>query len=208
MITVNNLVFGYDNQVVLQNLSFEVEPGDYLGIIGPNGVGKSTLIKCLIGINKVGHNQIQIDGKCISCFKDYQQIGYVAQLHPNNLELPITPREVFNLINNNSTKQQEIIKLLNLSSIINIPIKNLSGGQVQRINIAKALLNNVKYLILDEPTSGLDTASRSLLHDLLIKINKLGVSIIVVSHYLEEYNADATAILDMHTNTFTRKNNA
>lgn len=204
MITINNLNFSYENEKIITDLSFEIQAGDYLGIIGPNGVGKSTLVKCLIGINKVGHDQIQIDGKCISCFKDYQKIGYVPQIRNHIVELPITPLEIFHLISNDHEKLQSIIQLLHLENVLKIPLKNLSGGQIQRVNIAKALLNDVSYLILDEPTAGLDVTSRQRLVSTLEQINNFGVSIIVISHYLEDIQNSANAILELQTNKYTR----
>lgn len=204
MITINNLSFGFGDEQIIDNLSFQIENGDFFVVIGANGTGKSTLIKCLVGIHKVGHNQIQIDGQCISCFDDYHQIGYVPQIKSKPSELPITAAEIFKLITNDKAKITEVAQLLNITTILNTNINDLSGGQKQRINIAKSLLLDIKYLILDEPTTGLDPKSRDELQSILEKLSKRDVTIIVVSHYYEEVKTLMTCKLDMETGQFER----
>lgn len=204
MIKLNELSFSFGNQKVINNLSLTINDGDFFVVVGPNGTGKSTLIKCLVGIFKVKHNQIQIDNECISCFDDYDQIGYVPQVKSKPSELPITAKEIFKLITKDHNKINEVSKLLNIETILNANINDLSGGQKQRINIAKALLLNIKYLILDEPTTGLDPQSRTELQEILQTLNKRGVTIIVVSHYVHEVESMMTCKLDMETETFER----
>ncbi len=204
MITLNNLSFGFGEEQVLNNLSLTIEDGDFFVVVGPNGTGKSTLIKCLVGIHKVGHNQIQIDDECISCYNDYDQIGYVPQVKSKPSELPITANEIFHLITSDKAKIAEVAQTMNITNILKTNINDLSGGQKQRINIAKALLLNIKYLILDEPTTGLDPKSRDELQEILTTLNNQGVTIIVVSHYYEEVKAMMTCKLDMETGIFER----
>lgn len=204
MITLNNLSFGFDAEKIIDNLSLTINDGDFFVVVGPNGVGKSTLIKCLVGINKVGHNQIQIDNQCISCYDDYNQIGYVPQVKTKPSELPITAREIFSLITKDKAKIQKVSELLNISNILDSNINSLSGGQKQRVNISKSLLLDIKYLILDEPTTGLDPQSRSELQEILAKLHATGVTIIVVSHHYEEVKSLMTCKLDMETGIFQR----
>lgn len=204
MITLNNLSFGFGDERIINNLSMTINDGDFLAIVGPNGTGKSTLVKCLVGIHKVAHNQIQIDDECISCYNDYHQIGYVPQVKSKPSELPITAREIFGLITKDQVKISEVSELLNITSILTTNINDLSGGQKQRINIAKSLLLNIKYLILDEPTTGLDPKSRTELQEILTKLHNTGVTIIVVSHYYDEVKAMMTCMLDMETGVFER----
>lgn len=204
MITLNNLHFKFGDEVIINNLSLTIKNGDFCGIVGANGTGKSTLIKCLVGIHKVGHNQILIDNECISCYDDYDQIGYVPQVKSKPSELPITPHEIFGLISKDNKKILEISKLLNITNILNTNINDLSGGQKQRINIAKSLILDIKYLILDEPTTGLDPKSREELQDILMTLHNQGVTIIVVSHHYNEVEAMITCILDMETGIFER----
>lgn len=204
MITLNNLNFGFGDDIIISNLSLTINDGDFFVVVGPNGTGKSTLIKCLVGINKVGHNQIQIDNECISCYDDYDQIGYVPQIKTKPSELPITAKEIFSLITNDKTKVEAVSKLLNITAILNTNINDLSGGQKQRINIAKSLLLDIKYLILDEPTTGLDPQSRNELQEILTTLHDNGVTIIVVSHYYDEVKSMMTCKLDMETGLFER----
>ncbi|WOO88122.1 ATP-binding cassette domain-containing protein [Mollicutes bacterium LVI A0039] len=205
MITLNNLSFSFGQQQILDNLSFTINDGDFLAVVGPNGTGKSTLIKCLVGINKVGHNQIQIDNQCISCYNDYDKIGYVAQVKTKPSELPITANEIFRLITKDQAKIKEVSNELNITKILDSNINDLSGGQLRRIHIAKALLLNIRYLILDEPTAGLDPKSRQELQEILQRLNQNGVTIIVVSHYYDEVESMITCVLDMETQQFERK---
>ncbi len=204
MIKLNELSFGFGDEQIINNLSLTINNGDFLVVVGPNGTGKSTLIKCLVGIYKVKHNQIQIDNECISCFNDYDQIGYVPQIKTKPSELPITANEIFRLITKDQNKISEVCELLNINNILNTNINSLSGGQKQRINIAKALLLNIKYLILDEPTTGLDPKSRQELEEILSTLHQRGVTIIVVSHYVNEVENLMTCKLDMETEVFER----
>lgn len=204
MISINNLSFGFGDDLILNKLSFEVHDGDFFVVVGPNGTGKSTLIKCLVGIHTVSHNQIQIDNQCISCYQDYHQIGYVPQVKSKPSELPITAKEIFKLITKDTNRIAEVSALLNITKILNHNINDLSGGQKQRINIAKSLLLNIKYLILDEPTTGLDPKSRDELQEILTKLHNQGVTIIVVSHYYDEVKDMMTCKLDMETGQFER----
>lgn len=204
MITLNNLSFSFGLEQIINNLSLTINDGDFFVVVGPNGVGKSTLIKCLVGINKVGHDQILIDNQCITCFDDYNQIGYVPQVKTKPSELPITANEIFTLITTDKNKISEVSQLLNITKLLDMNINDLSGGQKQRINIAKSLLLDIKYLILDEPTTGLDPQSRSELQTLLSTLHATGVTIIVVSHYYDEVKSMMTCMLDMETGIFQR----
>ncbi len=208
MIKINNLSFAFGHDLILKDINATIENGDYLAIIGPNGTGKSTLIKCLLGIHAVAHNQIQIDNQCISCFNDYHQIGYVEQVKSKQIELPITPYEIFLLITKDKKKINSISSKLRLEPIMKKNINTLSGGQRQRVAIAKALLMNIKYLILDEPTTGLDHESRVELQKLLQNLNDEGLTIIVVSHYLEDVKTSANSVLDLANSTYERLENA
>ncbi len=204
MITINNLFFSYENKTIINNLSLTINNNDFLVILGENGTGKSTLIKCLVGINKTNHNQIKIDDKCVTCYNDYHKFGYVPQVKSKISELPITAKEIFNIITTNKQKINDVCALLNINDILNTNINDLSGGQKQRINIAKSLLLNIEYLILDEPTTGLDQKSRNDLHTILKTLHENGVTIIIASHYFDELKDLVTCTLVMGTNSFER----
>ncbi len=200
MIRINDLTFKYKEEIILNKLNLEINNGDFIAIIGANGSGKSTLLKCLMGINKVDHHQIEIDNECITCFKNYQAIGYVPQLKTKSLELAISGREYFNLITKSQIKINQVIIQLEIQDIVDKNINNLSGGQIQRINIAKALLNDIKYLVLDEPNTGLDVQTRLRLFKLLNKLNIQGLTIIIVSHHLGEIKEYTNKIFNIEQN--------
>lgn len=198
MIKIENLTFGYESSIVLNKINLEVNDGDYVAVIGDNGTGKSTFIKCLIGLNQVNHNEIKIDDVCLSCYNKFSEIGYVPQMKPRASELPITSREIFKLVTKDQEKINEVIKRLSITDLVDENINNLSGGQRQRVNIAKAMLNDIKYLILDEPSTGLDLKSRVSLYNLLTGLNLRGLTIIVVSHHLDEIKSDVNKILNLN----------
>lgn len=186
MIKLNNLTYAYNDDLVLENINLEILDGDYIAIIGQNGSGKTTLINCILGINPVSHNQIQIDNQCISCFKKFNEIGFVAQNKSKVSDIPITGYEYLGLITNNKDKILKVAKQLQVFDFLNKDINTLSGGQRQKINICQALLNDIKYLILDEPINGLDKNSRTNLYTLLSKINSQDITIIIITHNLDE----------------------
>ncbi len=200
MIKINNLNFSYEDENTLTDISFIIEDGDYLAIVGGNGTGKSTLIKCLIGINKVKEGMIKIDDIDINKFRKFKEIGYVRQTQNKHLDIPITGREYLSLVSKNRKKIEEIAKMLNLNSFIDENINNLSGGQKQRINIAKSLLHDIKYLILDEPNTGLDFNARSNFYDLVAKLNnEHKITIIIVSHHIDEISCKINKVYDLES---------
>ncbi len=202
MIEINNLNYSYENEKTLENINIKINDGDYLAIVGGNGTGKSTLIKCLIGLNQVKHNMIKIDGVCINKYKNYKQIGYVKQVQTRQLDIPITSREYLSLISKDKNKINEMVSLLNLEEFIDENINNLSGGQKQRVNIAKSLLHDIKYLILDEPNTGLDFEARQNFYQLVAKLNQeLKITVIIVSHHLDEISCRINKVYDMESKT-------
>jgi zinc transport system ATP-binding protein len=201
MIKIDNLSFGFNETLVIENMNLEINDGDFIAIIGENGSGKSTFIKCLLGINRVVHNAVNIDGVCINSFKDFKTIGYVPQFRVKETEIPITVVEYLKLISNDKVKINQVINDFKLNDIKNNNINRLSGGQRQRVFLARALLHDVKYLILDEPTAGLDFESRKQLYDLIGNLNKDGMTIIIVSHHLNEISCNINKIYNMDEKT-------
>lgn len=182
MIQINHLKY----KDILQDVNFTINDGDFLIITGENGSGKSTLIKCILGINKVKHDMITIDGKCISCYKKFSQIGYVSQTNKLKYELPITVQEIIELISSDKKKIDELLNKYNIKDKYNEDINNLSGGQRQKVNLVKALVRDINYLILDEPETGLDKGSRDDLIDNLKELKKNGITIIIISHHVND----------------------
>jgi zinc transport system ATP-binding protein len=183
-LVVDNLTFGYGHKTVLNHLSFSLESGNFLTLIGKNGTGKSTLIKCLLKIEKIDDNTVFYDSTDINLIKRFSHVGYVPQKIDFSYEFPITVSEILSSVYNRRKDEYftAIVNSLNLNPIYRENINTLSGGQIQRIFIARALLNRPKLLILDEPTVGVDTENTDALLKILWKLKNSGVTIIVSTH--------------------------
>ncbi|WP_421715948.1 metal ABC transporter ATP-binding protein [Arcobacter arenosus] len=191
IIEVKNLNFSYEKQKVLEDINFIIEKNDFLTIIGPNGGGKSTLLKLILGINKLQNGFIKVFGK--NHLEEIQNIGYVPQNTNVNLKFPITVLEVVMMGQNRFIKRMfgykkdekqkalEVLKKVSMEDFANNRISNLSGGQRQRVLIARALFSNPKILLLDEPTSNIDINGCEQVYLTLQELNKK-IPIIVVSH--------------------------
>lgn len=200
IISVENLTFGYEKEAILNHISFSIEKGDFVGVIGSNGTGKSTLIKLLLGQLFPVFGTICLFGEKQKNFKDWSKIGYVPQIGLGTAEnFPATAKEIV-LLNLYSQigfmrfpkakhKQQALqaLKKVEMQDYANKQIGNLSGGQQQRVMIAKALVSDPQILILDEPTTGIDTHTSQLLFQLLRRLNKEnGITIIMVTHDIKK----------------------
>lgn len=189
-ITIENMSFGYEDGLVLENVNINIEKGDFVGIIGSNGTGKSTLIKLILGLLPPKTGKIEID---------YDNIGYVPQVGlAVKADFPATVREIvmLNLYKNiglfkraNNKHLQMVDKALETVGILDKADKQigkLSGGQQQRVMIAKALAATPEVLILDEPTAGIDAENEQMLYALLDKLNKENnLTILMVTHSIE-----------------------
>lgn len=184
-LNINNLNFSYGQKRIIHNLSFSIPSGAFLSIIGKNGTGKSTLIKCILKTLKIPNNTIYLDDIDINNIKSFSNIGYVPQKTEFNYEFPITVKEI--LLSSYKGKAynplfKETISSLNLNKLYNENINNLSGGQLQRIFIARALLTEPKLLILDEPTIGVDSENLKNLHKILANLKEKKVTILLITH--------------------------
>lgn len=188
-IEIESLSFGYKRELVLENISFRVKERDFFAIIGPNGGGKSTLLKLIVGLLTPQEGKISIFGESVS--KVISKIGYVPQNTDINIKFPIRAIEVVML---NSSKRvlfgyskeeltlaKEVLAKVGIKKEANSKIENLSGGQRQRVMIARALFNSPEILILDEPTSNIDVDGQRDIYNLLKELNKK-LTIVVVSH--------------------------
>ncbi|HKL47889.1 MAG TPA: ATP-binding cassette domain-containing protein [Candidatus Izemoplasmatales bacterium] len=204
-IYINNLTFAYGIKTVINNLSFTLNQGDYLVIKGKNGSGKTTLIKCLLGINDVKSNTIFYDDVDVNLFKQWTKFGYVSQSFDDfNYEFPITVSELLNVSSAKGVDEQTRLKLLDQMKIFNIQnqnINSLSGGQLQRVFIVRAMLNNPKILILDEPTASIDKQNKEFFYETVERLNEEGITIILITHSDEIENLNYSHILTMHRDT-------
>ena len=184
---VSNLYFKYDKETVLENINFSLEDKKFMAIIGPNGGGKTTLLKLILGFLKPFKGEIKIYGK--SPQEVSELIGYVPQHTNFSLDIPIT---VFDIVlqgrlkkgkffynNKDKEKAEEVLKTLKIEEFKNRKIKDLSGGQRQKVLIARALVSEPKIIIMDEPTSAIDPTGQKEILDL---IENLEITRVVVSH--------------------------
>ncbi len=201
-VAVTNLTFGYDYRTVLKDVSFKLNSGDFLAIVGNNGSGKSTLIKCILGLNKVPPKRIFLDDVDITEFKNFKSIGYVPQKFDDfNYEFPITVNEILQVSRYNNITEDEKLELLDKIGILELQNENineLSGGELQRVFIVRSLMNNPKLLILDEPTVGVDKTNVEGFYKTVNELNKEGITIMLITHNINESKANFTHLLSIH----------
>lgn len=191
VIDIKHLSFSYDKQIILEDINLRVEEKDFLAIIGPNGGGKSTLLKLILGINTLKKGSISVLGKEPS--KSLTLIGYVPQNTNVNTDFPIKVIEVVMMGHVGGEKplfgygKDEVLCAMGALSQVGMEdfaqtkIGSLSGGQRQRVMIARALCAHPQILILDEPTSSIDITGQKEIYELLKMLNQ-SITIIVVSH--------------------------
>jgi zinc transport system ATP-binding protein len=178
-ILIKNLSFSYGENLILENLNFEIFQNDYIAIIGPNGGGKTTLLKLLLGFLKPTSGTIEIEGK----------IGYLAQYINFNMDMPINVFDITlqgrltksKLFYTDEDKQiaLEKLKLMGIEHLKERKIKDLSGGQRQRVLLSRALTKEPDILILDEPTASIDLEGQKEIYSLL---KQLPLTKLIVSH--------------------------
>ena len=190
LITCQNLCLGFDGREILHDLSFEVNSGDYLCIVGENGSGKSTLMRTILGLQKPLAGQILTgDGLQLS------EIGYLPQQTPVQKDFPASVWEVvlsgfeggcgWRPFYTKAEKQraEDNIRSMGIDQLSKRCYRELSGGQQQRVLRARALCATSKLLFLDEPVSGLDPRVTAEMYDLIEKLNReQGITVIMISH--------------------------
>ena len=199
VIEFDKVYFGYNSEHILKNISFFVNEGDFVSIIGSNGAVKSTILKLMIGEINQSKGNIKIYKEDIKKFNDWHYIGYLEQnAYYKILNFPATVYEVImsNLFfdiglfkfpnKNHRTKVIETLKLFDMEKYSNRMISKLSGGQIQRVFLARTLVANPKILILDEPTNGVDSETIDIIYNILRDLNQnKNISIIMVTHDIE-----------------------
>lgn len=193
IISLKNVGFKYLNSVVLDNINLDINSGDYVLITGGNGSGKSTLIKLILGLVKPTSGIVNF----ISSSFIAQNVGYVAQSHNIDKDFPITVEELISLECKVSNKVCTVsvkshLELFGAENLVDKKIAELSGGELQKVLICRALVTEPSILILDEPTNNLDKESRQSLYNLLRDLNKQGKTIINITHNHSEIGNDFT----------------
>lgn len=183
--------------LALDNVSLRVEVGERLGVLGPNGGGKSTLLKLMLGLLEPSSGTVRVGGRSPREARAAGVIGYVAQRADAELGMPLSVRDVVTLGSawrvpawrgvpaSIRARVERMLGLTGADAFADKPIGKLSGGQLQRAMIARALAADAKVLALDEPTVGIDASGQQMFADLLARVHgELGVTIMVVSHDL------------------------
>ncbi len=215
ILEVNNISFSYDNELIFEDISFSINKGDVLCILGPNGTGKTTLIKCLNGLQDINSGEILINGKNIKKLSFSQiskHVGYIPQSH-----VPSFPFSVFDVVlmgrspylklTESPREEDEKIaeKSLKTLGIYNLKDKeytNLSGGERQLVFLARVLTQQPDILILDEPTSHLDFGNQIKLLEIVDKLAESGLSVIMSSHFPDHAFLSSTKVAIMKDKKF------
>ncbi|MBF1190021.1 MAG: ABC transporter ATP-binding protein, partial [[Eubacterium] sulci] len=188
-IICQNLSVGYDSKIILENLSFEVNKGDYLCIVGENGSGKTTLIKSILGLIPTISGKLETGDGLKS-----NEIGYLPQQTVVQRDFPASVREIvlsgcqgrmgLRPFYSKSDKllAEENMRKMEITDLSKRCYRELSGGQQQRVLLARALCATQKLLLLDEPVSGLDPRVTAGMYQTIKSLNEEGISIIMISH--------------------------
>ncbi|MBI5484804.1 MAG: metal ABC transporter ATP-binding protein [Deltaproteobacteria bacterium] len=196
VVKTDQLACCYREGRVLEDVSFQVERGDYVGIVGPNGSGKSSLVKSLLGLVDICDGTASLFGCRLADFGDWHKVGYLPQsLNLVNPVFPATVQETVGLgrlslksfpkrLNRDDTvKIDETLNELGIYDLKAKLVGELSGGQLQRVLLARAIVNDPELLVLDEPTAALDPETRERFYSMIADINRSrGVTILLVTH--------------------------
>ena len=196
VIRLENIYYSYGEKTVLRDVNLDIKRGMFMGLVGPNGGGKTTLIKIILGLLKPDHGSIYLLDEPIEAFKDWNRIGFVSQkANTFNKGFPATVFEVvamgltakvgyFKFMGkNHKEKVLQAIDQVGMGEYAYQNIGNLSGGQQQRVFIARALVSEPKLLILDEPTVGIDYRNVERFYELLHELNvKQNITMLLVTH--------------------------
>ena len=183
IIEFDNVTLSYGNRIILDNISFKINEGQIFGMLGPNGVGKSTIFNLITGLIKPKHGKIRIDGEDVSQYPIYLRtkkfkVGYVPQYGGffNDLTLHDNLKAISEIVIENKNLRQEKINYLlskfELENIKNIKAKFLSGGQKKKLVISLSLLSNPKVLLLDECFAALDVLTIKMLQEIIVNLQQ------------------------------------
>ncbi len=204
IVRIKDLRTSYNGHIAIKNVSFNIEKGEYVCLVGENGSGKSTLLKTLVGLNKKDNGEIILN-------IEPDKVSYLAQNNMTEINFPATAKEIIMTGVQKHKKLpfynkedheafEEICNELSIKSIINKQISELSGGQRQRVMLARALIRKPELLILDEPCSGLDSIITKEFYKILDKLNKeKGLTIIMATHDLNEIESENIRVICMAT---------
>lgn len=200
MIEIKNLTKQFGKLEVLKKINLTLNRGECIALIGPNGCGKTTLIKCVLGMVLPKEGDIRLNGKNIK--KDYSYrhaVGYMPQIgrYPENMTIGQILSMMKSFRADDKIIDEELYFKFDLNNMLQKKMSTLSGGTTQKVGATLAFLFNPSVLILDEPTAGLDPLSAEILKDKIIKENKNEKLILITSHLLSELDDLVTQIIFM-----------
>ncbi|MEW6602060.1 MAG: metal ABC transporter ATP-binding protein [Nitrospirota bacterium] len=194
---VENLCVKADNRHLIENITFSVEDGKIIAIIGPNGAGKTTLIKAILGLVPYETGKVSLFGRPFRNSHSDLKVGYVPQRLEFDRTIPLTVSELLGFtlppvytipfLKRKGTREHidGLLNVVGAQALAQRSIGSLSGGELQRVMIAKAIVNDPKILFLDEPASGVDIEGQERFHDLIKRLNReKGLTVILISHDL------------------------
>ena len=209
LITIQDLALGYDSDIIVEDLNFEVNTGDYLCIVGENGSGKTTLMKTLLHLQEPIRGQI-LFGEGLK----KNEIGYLPQQTIVQKDFPASVKEIvlsgcqgrLGLRPFYSAGEKELAKTnmerMDITDLAGRSFRELSGGQKQRVLLARALCATQKVILLDEPVAGLDPVVTMEMYELISRLNQEGITIIMISHDIAAAARYATHILHIGNDIF------
>lgn len=205
IINAINIKKKFGNNIIFNNLNFKVKKGEVVTVIGPSGKGKSTLLRCLIGLENIDAGTIEIGGKTlvkdgiyVSSKKQSEILSEVGMVFQNyNLFPNLTVRQNLEIVNNDSNKINVLLKRFGLYDRQNAYPANISGGQKQRLAIIRAMMLNPKIIFFDEPTSALDKDNRGEIVKLINELNAEKYTIVIVTHDKQFVDCLDSTIYDM-----------
>ena len=201
LVAAKKLVKVYDSVRVVNGVSFSINSGEVFGILGPNGAGKTTTLEMIEGLRDIDGGEALING--VNVAKEPSKARYLIGVQPQTPAFQDKTKakevlELFGATYGVKVSADELLEKVRLSEKANTYTENLSGGQLQRLSIAAALVHSPKVLFMDEPTTGLDPQARRNIWDLVKDIKKQGITVVLTTHYMEEAEVlcDRVAIMD------------
>lgn len=186
MIRYTNVSKQFGKQTVLNKVSLSLDQPGFCALMGPNGSGKTTLLKIALGLVKPDEGEVEYDGRVLSGDEYRANLSYLAQIarFPENLT-PLEFTDLLEQVRGKADRKEELFDRFGMRSFLHKPLRSLSGGMRQKVNIAAALMYDTPVLLLDEPTIGLDPVALLQLKDLLREEVKRGKHVLVTTHILE-----------------------
>ncbi len=195
LVEIRHVYYSYGKQIALRDITFDIGEGDFLAIIGPNGSGKSTLLRIMLGLIEPDSGGVAMMGVPVDRFSRWSEVGYVPQKAiQTDILFPVTAKEVVGLGRLAGKKwpkwlsradEAAVLQAMEEVGVAHLSHRRfggLSGGEQQRVLIARAIVNGPRILFLDEPTTGIDTRMQDGFYRMLDSLNTKGITIVLVTH--------------------------